>query len=275
MLFRSFDYENNEGNSYCGWFSQYSAKKPGWDLTPGRDPILLGAGFNTMSPTEAFWKNINSNPLDKRDTTMFILRHGDITKKNLFVSNGGNLNSADISGGASNMTTGVNFGTIKYRKQKGLETASKGSAQMPVIRMADVYLMYAEICGMSNPAGQEAFAKVRRRAYEKPDYILDMGLFPDEAAYIDAIIAERRIELCFEMERWFDMVRTKTIKRTYDESNVTYTNKANGTTLRPKQNIKIIDEDQLSFFPLPSRALELNRGLEQNEPWKEANKQIQ
>lgn len=266
----NFEYDNAEGNSYGAWFhNYYGSAAPGWDLTPGRAPICLGQGFNGMAPTKEFWQMINSNPYDKRDTTMFTLRHGSTTKKLAFDAAGGASDILNTTGGASDMNSGINFGIVKYRFQKGLETSATGSAQVSVIRYADVLLMYAEACGHTDFKGISALEQVRKRAYEKPDYSLSLDDPADlvsEEAYEEAILKERKIELCFEMNRWFDMVRTHTLGSTMSDLKMMY-NMADGVQLINMSDY-FDDENKRMFFPLPSRALELNKGLEQNDPWK-------
>ena len=66
-----------------------------------------------------------------------------------------------------------------------------------VIRLADTYLMEAEALGGTGARAQALLDAVRAR----------VGL-PSIPVSIDAIIAERRLELAGEGHRWFDLVRT-------------------------------------------------------------------
>ena len=70
----------------------------------------------------------------------------------------------------------------------------------PVLRLAEVYLILAEAVG-NTQEGLDAINKVRHRA----------GL-PDLTAatpnFQEAVIKERRYELAFEDDRWFDLKRT-------------------------------------------------------------------
>ncbi len=78
-----------------------------------------------------------------------------------------------------------------------------------IIRLSDIYLLYAEACYHT---GEEASARdyvnrVRARARNGNSEIL-----PDITAsgedLLNAIYHERRVELCNEGHRWFDLVRT-------------------------------------------------------------------
>lgn len=76
-------------------------------------------------------------------------------------------------------------------------------ANNPIIRYAEVLLMYAEAQfianGDSDKSGLEALNKVRQRA----------GLSPLSSLTMQNIIDERRAELYSENERWFDIIRWK------------------------------------------------------------------
>jgi hypothetical protein len=70
----------------------------------------------------------------------------------------------------------------------------------PVLRLAEVYLILAEAVG-NTTEGLDAINKVRTRA----------GLSSLTAAtpnFADAVLKERRYELAFEDDRWFDLKRT-------------------------------------------------------------------
>ena len=82
----------------------------------------------------------------------------------------------------------------------------------PVIRYADVLLMYAEAL---NENGKTAEActmlnKVRRRGfgYQSTETSpVDIST-ADKVVFRDKVLQERRVELAFEGQRWFDLIRT-------------------------------------------------------------------
>ena len=80
---------------------------------------------------------------------------------------------------------------------------------IPVLRLAEVYLILAEAVGPT-AEGLEAVNKVRRRAFGLP---INLPSAKDltalgSMAFRDAVIRERRYELAFENDRWYDLKRT-------------------------------------------------------------------
>ncbi|SHJ05814.1 Starch-binding associating with outer membrane [Hymenobacter daecheongensis DSM 21074] len=81
----------------------------------------------------------------------------------------------------------------------------------PVLRLAEVYLILAEAAGptVGPDGGLEAINKVRRRAFGLPiDAPSTRDLTVNTPNFKQAVIRERRYELAFEDDRWFDLKRT-------------------------------------------------------------------
>ncbi len=117
----------------------------------------------------------------------------------------------------------VGSGPEDYRPRKFIDINSgqinnppfgffNGGINMPMMRLADVYLMYAEA---QNENGNTAVAleyvnKVRRRAYgepiDSPSIVADIAV-GGGAPLLAAIQDERYIELFGEGHRWFDLLR--------------------------------------------------------------------
>ena len=76
----------------------------------------------------------------------------------------------------------------------------------PVIRHADVLLMYAEVLNkIDGPAaGLPYLNEVRRRAGLGA---IDISEVPVRSAFREKLEKERRLELAFENQRWFDLIR--------------------------------------------------------------------
>jgi hypothetical protein len=136
--------------------------------------------------------------------------------------------------------------TLKYRDQPF--SAGDADNNWPVLRYADVMLMYAEaLNNTNNGPTAEAYDMVnaiRKRAGLNP---LPQGL--DFNAFFLALEHERQVELAFEGHRWFDLVRT-------------------GRALQVMQshfkgNISV-EEYQL-IYPVPNSQIDVNpEGIKQN-----------
>jgi hypothetical protein len=106
------------------------------------------------------------------------------------------------------------------------------TANFPIIRYADVLLIYAEAANMAagapTPEAYDAVNQVRRRAFNvsltTPSAIADLPAGLSKTAFDDAVIEERNRELCFEYDRWFDIVRKRllpTVSHAEDLANFT------------------------------------------------------
>ncbi len=133
------------------------------------------------------------------------------------------------------------------------EPQGNGTANdYPVIRYADVLLMYAEA---SNELGNSANAytyinMVRKRArYNGSVYL---NILPDytslsQAQFRAAILQERRWEFVAEGQRWFDLARTGTLQ-----------------TLVPAAKPGVVPAQKNYLFPIPQNEIDLNSNLSQN-----------
>jgi hypothetical protein len=86
-----------------------------------------------------------------------------------------------------------------------------GGNSFPILRYADVLLLQAEALNeqgysAANGPGTAFYFlnQVRKRAGLPDKTALDL---PNQSAFRDAVFAERRIELAFENNRWFDLIR--------------------------------------------------------------------
>jgi len=156
-----------------------------------------------------------------------------------------------------NISVGVfTSGTYTYYYAKkfiyqGVAAGNEGDNDWPVIRWGDVLLMYAEAANENNNTNNALTQLniVRNRA----GLASKIGL--TQAAARIAIQAERRIELCFEGERWFDLIRWNQYVQVMQNYKNTYTppSGAFGNIL-----------STLNLYPIPSRERSLNPNLTQN-----------
>ncbi|CAL1517217.1 RagB/SusD family nutrient uptake outer membrane protein [Chitinophaga sp. MM2321] len=131
--------------------------------------------------------------------------------------------------------------------------ANEGNNNWPVLRYADVLLLYAEALN-ENGATDDAFGplnEVRERA--------DLGDLSglDKIALRAAIQQERRVELCFEGHRWFDLLRTGNMVSVM----TAYKEKYKGIAYL----VEYYDVNaNKALFPVPFRERNLNPNLTQN-----------
>ncbi|HVI48802.1 MAG TPA: RagB/SusD family nutrient uptake outer membrane protein [Chitinophaga sp.] len=119
---------------------------------------------------------------------------------------------------------GISLDTVYYTNSTGLQkgnyvkkyldppgATNDGGSSFPVLRYADILLLYAEALNEQGYNGADgpgtAFGslnQVRQRAGLTPKTVADL---PDQQRFRDAIFRERRVELAFENDRWFDLAR--------------------------------------------------------------------
>ena len=111
---------------------------------------------------------------------------------------------------------------ILFGKFKDAGFAPSHGNDFPIYRYPDALFIYAEAASQAN-GGPTALAlerlnMVRRRAYgynanvtSVVDYTLAVA--PTAQAFRDLVLKERAYEFLCENKRWFDLVRTKTVKQ--------------------------------------------------------------
>lgn len=98
----------------------------------------------------------------------------------------------------------------------GVEGSKKDNLNVPMIRFAEVLLIYAEAQneadGAPNQAAYDAFKRIRDRAQLATP---DLASF-NQTTFREAVWRERWHELAFEGITWFDMVR---LRKVYNQTN--------------------------------------------------------
>ena len=119
--------------------------------------------------------------------------------------------------------------------------------------------------GMS---AREAIAEVRRRAGVAADGSDDyLASITSKEAMRELIKNERRIELCFEGHRFFDLRRWKdNLNETV--TGVTITKNVDESFSYARKNIVTPSyKDYMYYGPLPNNELQKTDGLTQNQGW--------
>lgn len=171
------------------------------------------------------------------------------------------------------------YGCSKYRKTLELSGAgSWGPMHWPVLRYSDVLLMYAEAENQLTPGSIDATVavnKVRNRA----------NATPIETITEDLIREERRLELCFEGLRKYDLVRWDILQEKVDETLAAML-AANGTPntdwalygtggSTPKNSLESYymdvyynyDDTKHRILPIPEQEIGANSLVTQNPNW--------
>ncbi|HUQ67468.1 MAG TPA: RagB/SusD family nutrient uptake outer membrane protein [Flavitalea sp.] len=123
---------------------------------------------------------------------------------------------------------------------------------MPIIRYADVLLIYAEAANAVNHGPTQAAVDAINLVIDRANGYAPIAEHPllttgmTEADFDAAVIEERNQELCFEYDRWFDLVR----KEILEEKTI------------PVYKVNFSTDDYL--FPIPDADIELNKSLQQN-----------
>ncbi|MEO6948598.1 MAG: RagB/SusD family nutrient uptake outer membrane protein [Ginsengibacter sp.] len=132
----------------------------------------------------------------------------------------------------------------------------KAVMSFPIIRYADILLIYAEAANMANGSPtQEAVDAINLVIDRANGYLPNIGhpfltLSMSKQSFDDAVIEERNQELCFEYDRWFDLVRKRILKQK--------------SIPQIQQNFS--DDDYL--FPIPDNDILINPELGQNPGYK-------
>ena len=121
----------------------------------------------------------------------------------------------------------------------------------PILRYADVLLLFAEADNMVNGPTQAACDAVNQIVERATGGVPNPAdpLFTtamSKTQFDDAIINQRSLELCFEYDRWFDICRKRILDKVCD----------------PDYLPNFSEDDYL--MPIPQKDLRLNKSLTQN-----------
>jgi len=137
----------------------------------------------------------------------------------------------------SNLVSPFAYQSVKYNN-------ADQSDIWPVVRIAEMYLISAEVNGYPNGLSRINEVRVKRGVPE-----LTIATITTEKEFYTAILRERRLEFCFEGHRFTDL------KRMCRKYNI------NVTQYLP--NISGIDDTNL-WYPVPIEQIRLNPNLIQN-----------
>lgn len=127
------------------------------------------------------------------------------------------------------------------------------ATNIPVLRLADVYLIAAEAEARQNGATTIAYGYINAVRHRAKLDDLTAGLSKDD--FIKAVLQERSWELFAEADRWYDLTRTNTFLQVIPTAvNDVF------PTRQPQAKHQ--------YFPIPQPEINANPKLTQNDPWK-------
>ncbi len=170
-------------------------------------------------------------------------------------------------------TDGTNSGYVfrKFVRNYAGQGRSDGDFAWPVMRLADVYLMYAEATNEINGPQADAIAlvnKIRHRGNLPP---LDVSKTSTKQTFFDAIEQERIVELVAEGHRGFDLRRWRAIERVWGppgSAGVWRIDTYGANQTRYYQNTSEREYAQNYIFRIPPSERDKNPKLTQNIPWR-------
>ncbi|MBE7173603.1 MAG: RagB/SusD family nutrient uptake outer membrane protein [Williamsia sp.] len=170
-------------------------------------------------------------------------------------------------------TDGCNSGYVfrKFVRNYAGQGRSDGDFAWPVIRLADVYLMYAEATNATSGPQADAIDlvnKIRRRG-NLPALKADKTA--SATAFFDAIEQERIVELIGEGQRSFDLRRWRAIERVWGQPNgvgVWRQDTWGANQERYYQNTSQLTYQQNYIFRIPPEERDRNPKIIQNVPWR-------
>ncbi|WP_375437462.1 RagB/SusD family nutrient uptake outer membrane protein [uncultured Hymenobacter sp.] len=178
--------------------NQYTQDGPGWSgnefMGPRGQGIVPQGGYGFNIPEADFVAGYEAGDL-RRDVTIW--KPGDLYPD-------GRRQPASLPGSPNG------YGVKKWFVGKVNTNIWDSELNIAVLRLAEMYLILAEAVGPT-PEGLEAINKVRRRAFGLPintPSARDIAPGIGANAFKEAVWRERKYELAFEMDRWFDMKRT-------------------------------------------------------------------
>ncbi len=133
-------------------------------------------------------------------------------------------------------------------------TPSEAATNVTLLRYAELLLIHAEAENEANGPTEKAYKSLNRVRGRAGLEALTPGL--SQSQFRDSVYLERELELVYEYQRWFDLIRQR------DEGgNPVFVQK-----LHAAGKVNAVDRNR--WFPIPQIELDNNPLLEQNELWK-------
>ncbi|RFM33580.1 RagB/SusD family nutrient uptake outer membrane protein [Chitinophaga silvisoli] len=208
-----------------GLYGPRNSDGPAYAATSYGSAFVYQAFFDSFNPVDKRRKLLDTNYINKLGQVVAQKDITPITKKGVLLK--------------------------KYMDPNSV--GGSGAINIPILRLADVYLIAAEASAQLSGPSAESYGyinTVRARA-GLPD--LTAGL--DKGHFVDSVLQERSWELFGEGDRWYDLTRTNTFLQVIP----TAVNDVFPTRSPQKKH---------RYFPIPLDEINANPKLEQNSDWK-------
>ena len=169
---------------------------------------------------------------------------------------------------------GTNFSGIEARKfvrNYGGQNRSSGDYNWPVMRLADVYLMYAEATNEAVGPQADAIALVNKVRHRGNLPALAATKTAGKDAFFNAIEQERIVELVGEGQRTFDLRRWRAIERVFGApygDGKWFTDTYGNNWERFFFNTPELTYERCYIYQIPEVERNRNPNLTQNKPWR-------
>lgn len=147
---------------------------------------------------------------------------------------------------------------------------TEGNLAFPVMRLADVFLMYAEATNEISGPQADAVELVNKIRHRGNLPALQADKYATKEAFFNAIEQERIVELYLEGQRSFDLRRWRALQRVWGApggSGVTFIDTHGRVMERYWNNADIRLYEQCYIFRIPPSERDRNPNLTQNTPW--------
>lgn len=139
-----------------------------------------------------------------------------------------------------------------------------------LLRLAQIYLDYAEALQESNPGDPDIlkYLNLIRERAGIPQYGSGTGKIAVPTDMRQAIRDERRVELAFETNRYFDVRRWGIAEQTENKPihGMDINKNGNDFFVRTEVENRVFEKKNY-FFPLPSKDININKNMVQNPGW--------
>ncbi len=134
-----------------------------------------------------------------------------------------------------------------------------GDKDWPVLRYADILLLYAEV--LNETDGQEAALPYVNMTRQRAGLAaLSAAQTANRHQMRMAIEKERRLELAYENQRWFDLIRTERVIEVMTEH---WANENYYTTITEETGPIVLNEN-LILLPMPQKEIDIRLDITQN-----------